>query len=173
MAAPGYEPTFVDTLLDPTNLWVLFSFVIFIGILVKFGKNAFISLLDNQIEEIRTEIQNAENLRVEAQSLLAQYQRKHTDAVQDAEQIIATAKKQAQEIRAKAEADLDESMERREEQLRERLARMEDAAKEEIRQYAASLAISATSEIISEKLDTKTSEKLVSESIDHVSKNLH
>lgn len=160
-------------MLADTYFWVTLSFLTFMFICWKMGKAAFLNLLDTRIEAIRDEIQTAENLRVEAQSLLAQYQRKHTDAVKDAENIVTTAKKQAEEIKIKAEFELEETIKRREAQLRERLVRMEEAAKEEIRQHAAALAISATTEIITEKLDKKASERLVSDSIKNVSGNIH
>lgn len=159
--------------LNDAGIWLLLSFVIFAGLIFKFGKNALLNLLDTRIEAIREEIKTAENLRVEAQEMLAQYQRKHKDAVKDANHIIKTAEKQAEEIRKKAESDLDETVKRREKQLKERLERLQQNAKEEIREYAASLAIAATSEIIADKLDKKTNEKLVNKAIEDISKNIH
>ncbi len=156
-----------------TNFWYLVSFIGFAAIIWKYGKPALISYIDNRIEEIREEIATAENLRVEAQGMLAQYQRKHKDAVKDADHILETAKKQAAEIQKQAEIDLDETIARREKQLAERLSHMEENAKEEIRQYAASLAITATSEIIATKFDKKANEKLVDAAIRGVSDNIH
>jgi F-type H+-transporting ATPase subunit b len=162
----------MDFLYD-TAFWYLVSFLGFAAIIWKYGKPALMNYIDNRIEEIREEIATAENLRVEAQSMLAQYQRKHKDAVKDADQILATAKKQAAEIQKQAEKELDETIARREKQLSERLERMEENAKEEIRQYAASLAITATGEIISKTLDKKANEKLVDAAIKGVSENIH
>ena len=160
-------------LLHDTSIWFLFSFLVFVAIAWKFGKNAVIQQLDSRIEDIRKNIESAESLRVEAQELLAQYQRNHRDAVSDAKQIIDTAQKQADEIRKKAEAELDETIARREKQLQERLARMEQSAVEEMRQYAANLAITATSEIIGQQLDKKTNEKLVDASIKEIGKSIN
>ncbi len=160
-------------ILQDTYTWITLSFLVFVFIVFKMGKAAFLNLLDTRIESIRAEIETAENLRVEAQSLLAQYQRKHSEAMKDAQRIVLTAEKQAEEIKRKAEIDLDETIKRREDQLKERLVRMEEAAKEEIRKHAASLAISATAEIIAEKLDKKTSERLVTDSLKSVSGNIH
>ena len=161
----------MDILLD-SNLWLVVSFAMFAFIVLKYGGPLLIRVLDNHITTIREEIETAENLRVEAQSLLAQYKRKQKDAVKEAEGIIANAEKQADEIRKQADKDLDENIKRREKQLKDRLQRMEDAAKEEIRQYAAGLAISATSEIISKTLDKKANQNLVDDSIKNVNKSL-
>ena len=162
----------MDFLLS-SHIWYAFSFFVFAFILYKFGKPVIIGYLDAQIEKVREELQTAENLRVEAQELLAQYQRKHRDAVEEAQGIIKNAEVHAAEIRRKAEEDLDVSMARREKQLRERLARMEESAIQEIQNYAANLAIQATAEIIAEKLDKKTNETLVEQSIQDIGGKIH
>ena len=70
---------------DPAS-WILISFIIFCGIMWRFAKDKFLSMIDSRIETIKKEITTAENLRVEAQELLAQYQRKQRDVAQEAEQ---------------------------------------------------------------------------------------
>ena len=157
---------------DPA-IWLLCSFLIFAALIFKFGKGALLAMLDERIEAIREELKTAENLRVEAQEMLAQYQRKHKDAVKDSEEILANAKKQANEIKKKAEKDLNETIARREKQLQERLERMKQNAKDEILEHASNLAIAATSEIIADNLDKKANEKLVDGAIKGVAKNIH
>ncbi len=160
-------------LLGDTGFWLLISFVIFAFILWRKGKTSFTSMLDKRIEAIKNDIQTAENLHVEAQQLLAQYQRKHRDAVKEAETIIANAEKHAHQIQVTAEKELSETMARREKQLSERLERMKQSAIEDIQSYAANLAIDATRAIILEKLDQKSSDKLVNESIKDLGSNFH
>jgi F-type H+-transporting ATPase subunit b len=162
-------PAFMN---DPYT-WLILSFCIFAFVVYKGGKSALLNMLDTRIADIKTEIATAESLRVEAQELLAQYQRKHRDAVKDADTIIANAQKQAEEIRKNTEEDLSQNMARKEKQLRDRLARAETAAIEEIQAYAADLAVRATSEIIASKMDGKTSEKLIDTSISNMNKNIH
>lgn len=153
--------------------WLTISFLIFAFVVYKAGKGKILAMLDARIEAIRDELKTAENLRIEAQEMLAQYQRKHRDAVKDSERIIATAQKQADEIRRQAEKELDETIALRERQLAQRLDRLKQNAVDEIREYAANLAIAATAEIISEKLDKKANEKLVDQAIKDVGKSFH
>ncbi|MAE50245.1 MAG: hypothetical protein CMH27_00370 [Micavibrio sp.] len=160
-------------LLQDTNVWLIFSFLILCFIMVKYGKNAVTNMLDNRIDVIKTELQTAESLRVEAQELLAQYQRKQRDAEQEAETIIAKAEKHALEIRKLAEAQLAETLERREQQLKDRLAQMEHSAIQEIREHAANLAVQATAQIISEKMDKKATDRLMQDAVTAVAKNIH
>jgi len=157
---------------NQTN-WVLLSFLLFLGIMWRLGKDKFLSLLDGRIEEIRKDIATAESLRIEAQELLAQYQRKHRDAMKDAEKIIDRAKENAAASRKQAELNLDATLERREEQLKDRIARMEQNAIQEIQSYAAELAMNAATEIISEKLDRKTGENLIDQSIKGLASHVH
>lgn len=162
----------MDFLLS-THVWYAISFAIFAVVIYKFGKPALLGYLDAQIAKVREELKTAEMLRVEAQELLAQYQRKHRDAVEEAQGIIKNAEVHAAEIRKQAEQELDETLARREKQLKERLKRMEEAAVQEIQSYAANLAIQATAEIIAEKLDKKTNETLVEQSIQDIAAKIH
>lgn len=156
-----------------SGLWYLISFLGFAFIVYKFGFPILIGMLDKRIEEIREELKNAENLRIEAQEMLAQYQRKHKDAVKDADAIVENAKAQAKDMQKTAEKELDEVIARREKQLEERIDRMKQNAREEILEYASSLAIAATTEIIADQLDKKSNEKLVDAAIKDISKNIH
>lgn len=162
----------MDLLLD-SAIWLLVSFLIFCFILVKFGKAAFTALLDSRIEEIKKDLETSENLRVEAQELLAQYQRKHRDALKEAEQVVATAESHASEIRKNAEKDLQETIERREKQLKERIASMEADAISEIKKHAANLAVHAAEQIVINNMDKKTASKLIENTISQSDKNLH
>lgn len=148
-----------------THTWVLISFLLFAVMAFRFGKNKFLAKLDSRIHSIRDEIRTAESLRIEAQELLAQYQRKQRDAAKEAEDIVAAAKSAAALIQTQAEKDLEDMLARKETQLGERLQRMEETAKAEIRAYAAELAVKATSEIIQSKLDQAANDRLVDASI--------
>lgn len=161
------------TLLENEYNWLIASFLIFCFICYKFGKAAFLGLLDTRIDGIKKELEVSESLRIEAQELLAQYQRKQRDAEKEAEEIIARAEKNAIQIRKNAENQLSETLKRREQQLKDRLVQMEETAIQEIREHAANLAVEATRQIITENLDKKESEKLLSQSVADVSKSLH
>ena len=160
-------------LLQDTNFWVLISFVIFICGFLKFGRAGAMAFLDNKIEKIRTELNHAESLRVEAQELLAEYQRKHKDAMKEAEKIIADAKKHSENIRLQAEEDSKRTAERREAQLQEKLARIEQNARHEIEAYTARIAVEAARDVLSNKMDAKTDKQIISNTLSNVSKALN
>ena len=149
---------------DATN-WVFISFVIFAVLFVKYGLAGVLGKLDGRINEIRDELATAEKLRLEAQDLLSSYQKKHRDAMKEAEEIVNRAKQQAEVMQAKAQEDLREVMARREKQLEDRLARIEAAAEAELRKQTAELALRASEELIRKSLDAKGQSALVEKSI--------
>lgn len=157
---------------DPT-IWVAVSFVLFVLLAVVFGRGIVTKMLDDKIENIRSQIATAENLRNEAQKLLMEYEAKQKAAATEAQSLLENAKRQAADLHARAEAELTSTMERRESMMKERIQRMEETAIDDIRRYAAELAISATTEIIAQKLDNASAQRLADESIRKVSENLN
>jgi len=163
----------MPTLLHDPTIWVLFSFILFVGLAFKFGRQSVLSSLDSRIESVRKEIATAENLKAEAQKLLNEYQQKQAEAVRDAGKMVEQAQAQARELAARAEQDFTATMQRKEVMMKERLARMEETAMDDIRRYAAELAISATTQIIAQKMDENSAQKLADESIRKISDNLN
>lgn len=157
---------------DPT-IWVLASFVIFVTAAFVFGRKSVTAGLDAKIEAIRTEIATAETLRAQAEQLLADYQGKQAAAAQEASKIIDNAKLQADQLRSHAEEDFTTTMARKETMMKDRILRMEETAMDDIRRYAAELAISATTQIIAQKMDAASAEKLADSSIRKVADNLN
>jgi F-type H+-transporting ATPase subunit b len=155
-------------LLQDTHIWYLFSFIIFCAIAYKMGRHHVTSKLDSHISTIQSELEQAENLRVEAQELLAQYQRKHRDALKDADEIIENAKQHADEIRKNAEQEIDKQIARKNDQLEKRLKRMEQNAIEDMQHHASELAVKATREILTHHLDQEAQNKLTASSIQNV-----
>ena len=163
----------LELLAHDTGIWVAISFVIFALLAYKLGAKSVVAKLDGRINEVKTEIETAERLRVEAQELLAQYQRKQRDTEKEAKSMIADAKKQAKTLKKNAESDLKELMERREEQLAARIGRIEENAIADIRNQAAELAVAVTTEAIVQTLDTKEGAKLADSSIASIAKQIN
>ena len=157
---------------DPT-IWVVFSFVIFAALAFVFGRKSVTGMLDTQIDKIRNDISSAEKLRAEAEALLTQHQTNLKNASVEADKIIARAKQQAADIRAQSEKEFNETMSRREVMLKTRIEQMERSAIDDIRRYAAEMAITATTEIISQKMTKQSANNLVDNSIDQIATKLN
>lgn len=157
---------------NDAHSWVLLSFVLFAALGLKLGLGKFFAMLDGKIAAIRTDIETARKLRAEAEELLSKYQQKQADATREAQQIVSTARASADMIRRDAEKDLADMVARKEVQLSERIKRMEETTKTEIQAYAAELAVKATTEIITSKLDQAANDRLIDASIKAVAGQL-
>jgi F-type H+-transporting ATPase subunit b len=151
--------------------WVLLSFIIFVFLAYKLGRSSVLNAIDSHIDKARTDVEDAEKLRVEAQELLSDYQRLKSEATTEAENIVKVAAQHAEKIKDNAVKSLDTELARREEQLKERLSNMEAQAFEEMRHYAADLAVKATREIIIENIDSKKAKSLNDKAIAEVTKD--
>lgn len=157
---------------DPT-LWVLVSFVVFVVLAFVFGRGIVVGMLDAKIAKIREQIETAERMKAEAETLLAQYKASLANASVEAEAIITKAMHQADDYRVQAEAAFNETMTRREAMLQNRIEQMERSAVDDIRRYAAELAVSATTELISQKLSVADAQRLSDQSIDQITEKLN
>lgn len=160
-------------ILQDSNVWFSFSFIIFIFVFYKFAIPVVVKALDQRIEEIKRDLEESENLRIEAQEMLAQYQRKQRDALKESEKIIEKAKENAKNYKKNIEAELEASMKRREEKLEKRIERMKQDAIDDIQRYAAKLSMDAAQKIIIDELDTKTAKNLINQSIGNIEQNIH
>jgi F-type H+-transporting ATPase subunit b len=160
-------------LVQDANFWVLVSFLIFLAVAWHYGRAAALGKLDDKINNIKKELEEAERIRVDAQELLAEYQRKHKDAMSEADQIIADAKKHAEDVRAKAEDDMNKAQARRQEQLDEKLARIEQNAIQEIEAYTAKIAVNAARQILTDKMDSKTDKDIMANVMNTMSKTIN
>ncbi len=157
---------------DPT-LWVAVSFVILIAGVFKPAKRAVLGMLDNRVEAIRRELDEAAALREEAQQLLADYQRKQRAAVQEAETVVARAQASAERLLADGEEKLVEALRRREQAATEKIAQAEAEAVRAIHAQAVDIAVEATRRMIRARMDDEKSSALINRSMAELRDTLH
>ena len=157
---------------DPA-FWVAVSFVILIAAAGRQVYRGITGGLDKRAVEIRRQLDEAEELRVEAQKMLAEYKRKQRDAEQEAQEMLDHARVESQRLREKVEQDLAAALKRREELAVEKIAQAEAAAIKEVRTQAIGLAMAATAQVLADKLDKKIASDLVQSTIDELGKKLH
>jgi F-type H+-transporting ATPase subunit b len=158
-----YSPTF----------WVAVAFVIFVGLTYKPLSKALTGGLDKRSDQIRQELEEAAQLREEAQKALAEYKRLQGEAVRQAEELIAHTKLEAVRLRDQAEKDMEAALKRREQAAVEKIARAEAQAVDEVRSAAVDIAIAATGKLLVEKLDPARAEAVIDQSIAELRNKLH
>ena len=162
----------MDSLMQDPTFWVAVAFVVFVILVFKPIKGALIGGLDEKIAEIRQEVEEAEKLREEAQSLLANYQRQQRQAIQDAEVIVARAKEEAERHRAELDEAMKDIVRRQEEQAREKIAQAEAAAIKEVRSMSVELSMAAAEKLLSDLLAGGGGSRLIDNSIKDIPRKL-
>lgn len=158
--------------LQDSYFWMTLACLIFLIVGYKFGRAPLLKLLDARTDKIRADLEEAEQLKEQAQELLASYQKKHRDAIQTAQKIMENARETASRLQREAESKLEESLERRETQLLERIARAQAQAVEDVRLQAANIATAAAAKVLREALADQDS-KLVDTAINDLSSRLN
>lgn len=168
-----YTGFHLTNLLLDTHVWVLLAFIAAFAIGVKFGRKSVLSALDARTANIRDKIEEAENLRTEAQELLAKYQHKYRDAMKEADDIIKNAQIHANKARDKALDDLKDKIARMEEQAKKRLAETQEKALTDVRSFVADRAIAMAGETLEKKLKGKDRDALSKQSIEKITQSMH
>ena len=155
------------------SFWVAVAFVAFVGILVRLAYGRIVGALDARAARIENEIEEARRLREEARQLLASYQRRHRDAVKEAEEIIEQAKADAERMAAQAAADLEAEIKRRTELAHAKIARAEAQVIEDVRDMAVDAAVRAAGRLVRERLGEEQAGKIVDDAISELGRKVH
>ncbi len=144
-------------------IWTTFTFILVAFILYKFAWSKIIKALDEREERIKSNIEEAQKLKQEAENKFQEYQNKLADLKEEAQSLLSEAKKDAEHLRnsiiqkAKTEA----------EELRRRAQKEINLAKEsaiqEIHKYAIDLSMEITRKVISKSLTEEEHKRILSE----------
>jgi F-type H+-transporting ATPase subunit b len=154
------------------EFWVAIALAIFLFFVARRAYRIIVIALDDRAEKIKNRIDEAGRLAEEAQALLASYERKQRDAAEEAEAIIAGARREAERLSADAKEDLERALRRREAQAMERIAQAEAAAIAEVRARAVDVAMEATRRLMAERLTPQQADGLIDAAIAELPKKL-
>ena len=164
MAEGAAEPASFGILTATT--WVSIAMAIFIAILLWKKVPALVAgMLDNKIAEISKQLKEAEQLRLDAESLKAEYEAKLADAAKEADEMRARADAEAEALVTKAKADATALIARRKQMAEDRIAAAEAGALAEVRTAAVKAATDAAAKLIADKHDAAADKALVDQAI--------
>lgn len=150
------------------------ALIIFLGILLYFGVHGMITrALDERARRIRAELDEARQLREQAQELFADFERKQRQVEAQAGEIVAHAKAEADAAAERAKGDLKASIDRRLRAADEQIAMAEANAVKQVRDQAVAVAIAAASDVLRERLGQDRASSLVDSAIEEVGQKLH
>ena len=151
--------------------WTLVAFLIFIGIAIYLKAPSMVAtLLDAQIERVKKELSDAIELKEEANSLLAEYQKKKEDAEQEVAAIISNAKEKAKAYEQSALVKSEEIIKRQEAQSIEKINQAEIQAVSKIRKTIIEQSIDSAERLVSEKISTEKSDQIFADSLKDLDK---
>ncbi len=155
------------------ELLLLLALVILGFVIYKTGAhNMILGLLDGHAEKIKSELDEAKRLREEAQSLLAEHQRKLSGGEDQAKKIVDQAEAEAKRMLKRHEAELQASLKRREEQAMARIAQEEAKALQDVRDRTARLAIRTTGRLLADNVAGAKGKSLLDDAIEEVGRKL-
>jgi len=161
-------------ILMEAETWVAVAFVIFLGILAYVGVHrTILGALDKRAARIKTELDEARQLRDEAKALLVEYQNKKGEAEREADAIIESAKGDAERMAAEADAKLQDFVARRTKMAETKIAQAEAQALADVRAAAAEAAVAAAEKVLAKATTGKVADALITQGIADVQKKLN
>ena len=116
--------------------------------------------IDGKILAIKEQLEEAKQLRAEAEALRQEYADKIAGAEKDAEAMLANAQHEADSILESAEAESKAMVERRKRMAEDKIAAAEREAVEDVRNRAVNAATAASRKLIADKHDAEADKAL-------------
>ncbi|PDT85552.1 F0F1 ATP synthase subunit B [Sinorhizobium sp. BJ1] len=156
------------------------TFYALVGLILFFALIAYLKVpgkiaeaLDARADKIGNELAEAKRLREEAQSLVAEYQRKRKDAEAEAANIVAAAQREAEMLTAEAKQKTEDYVARRTALSEQKIKQAESDAINAVRAAAVDLAISAAEKVLATKADASAQETLFEQALGEVKGRLN
>ena len=160
--------------LNNTEFVVLIAFILFIGALVYFGVPGKVTgMLDARAVQIKADLEEARNLREEAKTILASYERKRREVQEQSDRIVAGAREEAMVAAKQAKADLKTAIARRLAAAQDQIASAEASALRQVKERAVSVAVAVAGDVLSKQMTADTASASIDDAIVQVEARLH
>ena len=153
-------------IIDAT-FWVAISFVIFLGVLIYFKiPQKVIDNLNENINSIKNEVDNAESLKEESKNILSDYEKKISNAKNEIKQMIDTATEEAEKTVLKTNDEFHVLMENRKKNTEDRIKQMKNQALKDIKNASVKISIQSVEVLLKNSLDKSKLSKIFTSSIE-------
>ena len=153
-------------IIDAT-FWVAVSFFIFLGVLIYFKiPKKIASTLNDSINTIKTEVDDAESLKEESKNILSEYEKKISNAKAEVKQMIDTANDDADKNVLKTNEEFHIQMENRKKNTEDRIKQMKNQALKDIKNASVKISIQAVEVLLKNSLDKNKLNKIFISSIE-------
>ena len=152
--------------LDAT-FWVTISFIIFLGILIYFKIPQKVKgTLEQNISNIRNQINEAEQLKEDAKNILTEHEKKISNSKIEVRELISKATEEAEKNVIKTNENFHKFMENRKKSAEERIRQLKNQAEKDIKNAAVKIAIKSVEKLLKNSLDKSKLDKIYSSSIE-------
>ncbi len=155
------------------TFWVAISFFIFLGVLFYFKvPQKVFGALEESINKIKKDIDEAEKLKEEAKNVLSEYEAKLSKSKVEVDLMIKNAQKESETNIIKINDQFHSIFENRKKMAEDKIKQMKLQATKDIKNYSVEVAIIALEKIIKNSVDKKKLEKIYISSVDEAKKIL-
>ena len=149
------------------TFWVMISFFIFFGLLIYFNIPQKIkAALEEKINNIQTEINEADKLKEDAKNILTEHEKKISNSKVEVKQMINKASEEAEKRVIKTNQDFHNLMETRKKNAEERIKQLKNQALKDIKNTSVKIAIESVEKLIKNSMDKSKLDKIYSSSIE-------
>ncbi len=149
-------------------IWTLLSFGVALLLLRKLAFPQLGEFLDRRRKMIADEIETSEQLKAESEKVLAEYRARLAEAREQAEDIVARARKAGDATQEQAKVEAKEYREQLLETTRKDIEAETRRALDDIRKEVANLTIAATEKVTRKTLDSDDQRRLIEEALAEV-----
>ena len=149
------------------TFWVMISFFAFIGLLIYFKIPQKIkTTLDENINNIKNQIDEADKLKEDAKNILTEHERKISGSKTEVKQMISRASEEAEKNVIKTNQEFHNSMETRKKNAEERIKQLKNQALKDIKNASVKVAIESVEKLVKNSLDKSKLDKIYSSSLE-------
>ena len=149
---------------DP-QFWVAVSFILFIAAIFNPVKKMLISSLDTQINEIKTNIEESENLKNEAQKTLSELKRREAEVEKEIQKFKTDSENKITELKNLSSKKLSDQIDKKKILAENRIEQLLRDTNQNIKSYISDVAIEATTNILKTSLSKDKKAELINDSI--------
>jgi len=159
-------------IIDAT-FWVAISFFIFFGVLIYLKVPQKINnSLNDQIKEIKKELDEAEKLKVEAKNLLSNYENKIDKSKKEVLKIINLAKKDSEKTILEKTEKFHQTMENKKKNAEQKIVQMKKNALKDIKNISVKISMDTVEHLIKNSIDKRKLEILYTKSLEQAKTSL-
>ena len=149
------------------TFWVMISFFAFIGLLIYFQiPNKIKASLEENINNIRSQIDEADKLKEDAKNILTEHEKKISNSKIEVRKMNNKANEEAEKNVIKTNKDFHNLMETRKKNAEERVKQLKNQALKDIKNASVKIAIESVEKLIKNSLDKSKLDKIYSSSIE-------